>query len=162
MSPTAAEETQKPKLSKKLLGDCGIFFYESVCGDEDLDEWLISIRDQLIRLRRKLPDDVEEEFAEELDIFRTSGQDSAEAFESGWSLMPPDTQSEPAYFRRRVNETDPSVKRIDIEINVCRRIATEARLWRVRNEQESTWVSFLQEHFFRPYYKVHNNPNSHE
>lgn len=161
--PTATKKTRKPKLSRKQLEDYNIFFYESVCKDEELDEWLISIRNQLIRLRRELPDDAKQVFAKQLNIFRASGQDSAEAFESGWSLMPPVTPAEPTYFSRTEYQKDGSeIRSIDNEIIECRKIANKALRWRDRNEQEGRWTTFLQNYFFRAYYDVYDNPNRHE
>ena len=161
MSPTPAEATQKPKLSRKTLEAYGIIFDEKVYNGESLDKWLRPIRERLIRLRRKLPKDAKRKFTKELEVFRRSGQDSEDAIREGWSLEPVETQLESVYSEEWYQQ-DPSVKKIKIEINACRKAAKNARQSRERNEMEPAWARFLQDYFFRSFHKVHTDSNRHE
>jgi hypothetical protein len=151
------QTTEKPKLSKAILKDHNILFSEGVHNGEELDGWLLPIRDRLIRLRRQLPKDAKELFIKELEKFRSEGQDRENAFEEDWSLTPPETPAEPVYFKRDRYQDHIPVEKIDTEIIACRNIAKEARLWRTRNDLEPRWTDFFQKNFFRAYYDVHNH-----
>lgn len=160
MSRKPAETTQKPKLSRTILEDQGIFFDEKVCNGDSLDEWICPIREQLIRLRRQLPEDARKKFTKELKTFRRSGQDSKDAVEKGWSLEPLENQAESVYFDKWCGQ-DPSVKKIEVEIDACMRVAILARQWRKRNEMEPRWQAFLQKHIFKAFHDVQKNSNCH-
>lgn len=152
----------KPKLSEKILRDHNIYFDETVCGSNDLCDWMRPMQEQLTRLRGKLPRSAKPIFADELEIFRRSGQDSEQAFEDDWSLEPLDTEAETDYSKGRGFRKDPSIKEIENELRKCKEIAEEAIALRERSEREPSWMHLLVDHIFVKFYRVHGNSDSHE
>ena len=156
MSPIPAGTIQKPKLSKKILEDQGIFFDEKVRNGGDLEGWICPIRERLVYLRTQLPKDAKEKFTKELEAFRRSGQDNEKAVEEGWSLEPRATQAGSVYSEEWYRP-DRAVKKIGLEIDTCRKAAKYARQCRERNEMEPKWQEFLQKDFFKAFHNSHNN-----
>ena len=150
----------KPKLSEEILQDNNIFFHPKLHKSEDLEGWIRSIREQLVRLRKQLPSIASSRFANELKDFRCLGQDRKEAIRDKWSLNPDET--EPVYVVENEFGPGPAWEKLNEEMRVCTEVVGEAKMLRIRNEQESAWMKFLQDYFFIPFRKTHNNLNSYE
>lgn len=152
----------KPNLSRKTLEAHNIFFCEHVCNSEELEDWIQPIREQLIRLRKKLPIKAKSQFAKELKAFRSSGQDSKEAFRDEWSLKPLENEAESVYVEGKGFRKDRSIGKIKNEIGACEEIKGDAIYLCGRDEKEPSWMKYLQAHFFKKFHEVHGPSNSYE
>ena len=83
---TTKKNPTKPKLSRKILEDDHVLFYDSV---HNLPGWLRPIQAQMSKVRTRIPPDLEPVFKADLDRFKDSGQDAGKALEEHWSLSPP-------------------------------------------------------------------------
>ncbi|CAO2655729.1 Nn.00g045320.m01.CDS01 [Neocucurbitaria sp. VM-36] len=146
---------QKPKLDRTLLEDHGVFFVEGVYHRDNLPRWIQPIRVQLTRLRKRLPKDSRSKFSEELEIFRTSGQDSKEAFQDAWSLCPPKTNKKLVDNEKRFGK-DTNIEEMENELDKCENVKIQVNLMRDRKELETSWVDLLQTHFFRTFDDVYS------
>lgn len=146
MSPQAL----KPKLTKELLQDNGIFFSEDVCSSKDLPDEIRPIRELLICFGKRLPTTAKAKFEKELNAFKKSGQDSEEAFREFCSLEPLVFGKESVYVDRQMFGKD-QFKCIQDEIAECEKNAKEAIELRIREEREPGWMHFLRNHLFKQF-----------
>jgi len=150
--------TKKPNLTREILEDEGIYFYEHVHKRNSLPKWLRPIHWEMRFLRTKVPRKKRKKFVAELETFQRSGQDGAIASQSLWRLKPNRNQ----YLREEsFDEEDSLAAETTKVLENCRKVKERAIYLRGRNEKESAWAEFLGLSFFKTYMEVHGTPDEH-
>jgi hypothetical protein len=157
--PSPTKNTQKPKLSRKILADENVFFFDHVHARKYLPRWLRPIHLQMRYMCKKVPESSKNMLIAELEAFRSSGQDGDIVSTSRWSLEPA-PGSKGYITKESFGEDELPIKRNE-ELDDCLRVRKLAIVYRRRNELEPPWVTLLQAEFFRTYAELHATPDEH-
>jgi hypothetical protein len=154
---TTKKSPTKPKLSRKILEDDHVLFYDGV---HNPSGWLRPIQAHMSKMRTRIPPDLERGFKADLDRFECSGQDAEKALEERWSLSPPEGGE--GYRPNKYFGKDRSLPKVKKELDDCQEVSKLAIQLRETRVLEPEWQQLLSSKLFKKYNEVYSNPEGHE